>query len=373
MDANFLGDISGREAVRSEEFAQTSETDQAIVSARPLSVEICGAEIAAGLLRAAEFTVATPFECLAYARAFQPEIIPRLRHAVLHRERRLVAILSFYESGKSLVVINKLLRLPDDILADCAAKMLHHHPGMRSVEFDGLNNTGTATRSAPVRSFTWQTIDCAEAELPSSYTDFLESFGSTTRKNLRYCDRRLQRESPNVAFRILEGEQLTEAIVAEVVQLNHLRMASKGKTSGMDPTYVSRLAALCRSHGVGCVATDGSKAVAGTLCTRVGSGWTLHVIAHDPKFNHVRLGLLCLLRTVEEAIGGGAVRFNFLWGASDYKVLFGGKISALRARRYYRNMSSQLLSLTDIRDFALQSLRRQLSTWKRARRQRRAQ
>jgi hypothetical protein len=157
-------------------------------------------------------------------------------------------------------------------------------------------------------------------------------------------------------------------VVAAVVRLNHLRMSSKGRISGMDEPYISSLTTLSRSHGVACIATEGSTIVAGTLCTQVGNGWTLHVIAHDPRFNHVRLGLLCLLKTVEEAIGSGAVRFNFLWGASDYKVLFGGKVVALRARRYYRHAGSKLLAFDDLRDYAIQVIRRRLSLWRRARR-----
>jgi hypothetical protein len=368
LNANFYG-ISAREAVGSEECAATSDRDtQAYAPSRTLCVEICGPEISPALLLTAESAVATPFECLAYMRAFRPEIIPQLCHAVVRRDRQLLAIFSFYPRGKTLVVVNRLIRLPDEVLAACAAGMLEHNPSMRSVEFGDLYNGAGTAPHGQIRSLSWETIDCAEAELPGSYADYLQNFGSATRKNLRYCGRRLQRESPGVAFRIVHGDELSDDTVAAVVQLNHLRMASKGKASGMDEAYVARLAALSRSHGVGCIATEGSKIVAGTLCTHVGNGRTLHVIAHDPRFNHVRLGLLCLLRTVEEAIGSGATRFNFLWGASDYKVLFGGKVSTLRARRYYRDMSSQLLAFADMRDCVTQSLRRRLSTWRRTNR-----
>jgi hypothetical protein len=332
---------------------------------RPLSVQVCGSEIAPELLLAAEAAVDTPFACLAHVRAFRPELIPRLRHAVVRRGRQLLAVFSFYARRRTLVVVNRLIRLSDDILAACAARLLEQNPSMHSVQFDDLYNGEVGSCDTRVRSLAWPTVDCAAVELPRTYPEYLQSFGSTTRKNLRYCARRLERESPHVTFRILRHEELAEPLLRDVVQLNHLRMASKGKASGMDDVYVSRLAALSRSHGVACVATDGLTVVAGTLCTRVGNGWTLHVIAHDPKFNHLRLGLLCLLRTVEEAIGSGAARFNFLWGASDYKLLFGCEVSVLQARRYYRSVRSQLLAFGDLRDCALQSVRRRLSQWRR--------
>jgi len=332
-----------------------------------LSIEIHGPQIAPALLLSAELLVDTPFESLAHVRAFRPEIVAQLRHAVIHSEGRLAAILSFYADGKRLAVVNRLVRLPDAVITACAATMLQKNPTMRSVEFNDLYNIYPGNRTGPMRSLSWSTIDCAEVDLPGSYDDYLQTFGSATRKNLRYCARRLERESPSVKFRILEREEITEEIVEAIVELNHRRMASKGKTSGMDRSYTAHLGALSRSHGVACIAADGAKIVGGTLCTQVGAGWTLHVIAHDPSYNHLRLGLLCLLNSVREAIARGIQRFNFLWGASDYKRLFGARVSPLSARRYYRHFGCQLLQPQDVKDCAVQTLRRGIASWRSAR------
>jgi hypothetical protein len=330
--------------------------------ARSFTIEICGPDIPATLLRAAEALVDTPYACLAYVRAFQPEMMPRLQHAVLRNNGTLIGILSFYPRQRSLIVVNRLLRLSDEVLGVCVAALFERYPAMGSVAFTELYNGEDGSRAG--RSLTWQSLDCVAAELPRSYPEYLAQFGPATRKNLRYCARRLEREAPGVSFRISRREAIGSAAVAAIVQLNHRRMAFKGGSSGIDAPYTSRLAALSESHGVACLAMDGATVVAGALCAEVGRGWTLHVIAHDPRFNHVRLGLLCLLRAVEEAIACGVPRFNFLWGVSDYKLLFGGQVSALRARRYYRDAGSQLLAVGDLRDCALQSLRRQLSSWR---------
>jgi hypothetical protein len=366
LDTDYRFKISAKEAIHSKECSITPEAiRQGRMSSRSVSVDIWGPEIPTALLAAGEAAVDTPFASLAHARAFRPEIVPGLRHAVLRNGQQLVAVLSFYIHRRSLVVVNRLIRLPDAILAACTAQLLERHPSMQSVEFSDLYPDEPARfNQEAVRQLSWPTIDCAVAELPGSYDAYLQNFSSSTRKNFRYCARRLERESPNVSFRILGAQEINAATVAAVVRLNHLRMASKGKTSGMDESYVSRLTTLSRSHGVACIAADGSEVVAGTLCTRVGHGWTLHVIAHDPRFNHLRLGLLCLLKTMEQAIGAGGTRFNFLWGSSDYKLLFGGKVSALQARRYYRTVGNQLLAFGDIRDCAIQTVRRRLSKWR---------
>jgi hypothetical protein len=332
----------------------------------PLAVQICGPDISPQLLSLAEATVDTPFASLAYVRAFQPEICTQLQHAVAWRGQELIGILSFYPRGTALVVVNRLVRLSDAVLERCAAAMLAWHPRAQSVRIDDLyGSPAGGSQYHALRSRTWSTMDCVVLELPHEFSAYLERFGPATRKNLRYCARRLEREAPAVKFRMCQREQIDGSVVAGLVRLNHERMASKGTISGIDDAYQARLTALCRSHGIACIATDGATIVGGTLCTQVAGGWTLHVIAHDPKFNHVRLGLLCLLRTVEQAIASGAARFNLLWGVGDYKLLFGGTVVALRARRYYRSVAAQVRALADMRDCAAQCARRGLSRLRR--------
>jgi hypothetical protein len=342
-----------------------SATAVSAASLPSLAVEMCGPDISPTLLLAAEALTDTPFSCLAFARAFRPEIIPQLRHAVVRNGGQLLGVLSFYRRGEVLVVVNRLVRLADEVLEVCAAAMLQENPTARSIEINDLYNARGRLPTAWPPALTWRTIDCVAAALPRSFTEYLANFGSATRKNLRYCARRLEREAPGLKFLIQRREEIAAETVEAIVQLNHRRMAFKSKASGIDDLYTSRLAALMRSHGAACVAADGPTIVAATLCTEVGHGWTLHVIAHDPRFNHVRLGLLCLLKTMEAAIDSGARRFNFLWGVGEYKVLFGGELDTLRARRYYRNAGNRLLAIGDMRDCVAQSARRRLSLWRR--------
>lgn len=332
-------------------------------------LQIRGPDIEPELLQEAQQQAITPYECLAYTRAFRPELLTSLHHVLIRRGQHLAGILSYYERRRALVVVNRLLRLPEEVLQECAQLMLGRHRRANAVQMDGLYSAA-ATRQPGAHVFDWPTIDCAEVELPASFDAYMQHFGSATRKNLRYCARRLEREFPAARFEMVRGDEMSQEIVASVIELNHLRMASKGKASGMDETFAAHMAALVQSHGVGCIVIEGSKVVAGTLCSRIGVGWTLHVIAHDPRFNHLRLGLLCLLRSVEEAIAASATRFNFLWGASDYKTLFGAQIRPLHARRYYRSRLGRLLAACDLKEAVTHSLRRNAVTWRKRHRSR---
>ncbi len=127
----------------------------------------------------------------------------------------------------------------------------------------------------------------------------MSQFGAKTRKNLRYCAKRFQRENPHAEFVIVTRDAIDEATVNGVVGLNHLRMESKGHASGIDTKFATALLALCHSSRRRLHSTRGGcRILGGTLCTRVEAGLSLQVIAHDPGFNHVRLGLLCLLKSM---------------------------------------------------------------------------
>jgi CelD/BcsL family acetyltransferase involved in cellulose biosynthesis len=79
------------------------------------------------------------------------------------------------------------------------------------------------------------------------------------------------------------------------------------------------------------------RVLGGTLSTRVGGYWSLQVIAHDPECDHLSLGSLALMRTIEFAIGYGAVSFHLLWGRNSYKDRFGGQFVPLTDAHVYRN------------------------------------
>lgn len=81
---------------------------------------------------------------------------------------------------------------------------------------------------------------------------------------------------------------------------------------------------------------------AGLLCTLSGNEITMHVIAHDPAFDELRLGFLCCALTVQDAIAQGLQRFHFLWGHYDYKTRLGGRRVALSKVLLLRTQFSAL-------------------------------
>ncbi len=338
-------------------------------SALGLSIELHGPEIPRAILAAAEQSADNPYSCLAVCRAFEPAIAAVLRHAVVSSETHVLGILSYYERKSTLVVVNRLMEFDTEVLQDCASTLFAAHPTARRITIDGVYASATRRRRVPCRA--WSAIENLLVALPPSFEQYMSHFGSKTRKNLRYCAKRFERENPEARLSVLRGGEIDTATVHDLVKLNHLRMQSKGRVSGMDTQFADGLSALSASHGVACVARDKDGTIlGGALCTHVGNGFALQVIAHDPRFNHVRLGLLCLLRSIETAIDTGATVFHFLWGESDYKALFGARAAPLWSYRYYRSWPYQFLALSDWRDSLMQLAKRYAKTLRAASRQR---
>jgi len=331
------------------------------------SIELAGPDEAAQALLDAERKVDNPYSCLVFVRAFEAQMLGELRHLILRADGEVSGVLSYRARGSTLTVVNRLLELPPGVLASCVARLFDANPNARRIVIDGLYDAGPspnrATRGYPRRR--WRGVENFEVALPSTLDEYMSVFGSRTRKNLRYSERRFRREHPGADLVVLEGGDIDAATVNAIVRLNHLRMESKGRESGLDTQYARKLLTLCRAHGVACIAREGGEVLAGTLCTRVGSGWCLHVIAHDPKLNHVRLGLVCLLRAVEAAIGSGATKFHFLWGDAPYKALFGGRMRPLWTHCYYRSHLHRLFAIRDVATGLKQRLRRRLAQWNR--------
>jgi Acetyltransferase (GNAT) domain len=271
---------------------------------------------------------------------------------------RVLGVLSYHERGSSVFIVNRLIGFDDEILDRCASALFATHQAAHRIVMDGVYEDEARLRLGIARR-SWCAVENLLLDLPASFEQYMSHFGPKTRKNLRYCAKRFQRENPGAEFAILTRDALDEATVNSVVALNHLRMESKGRTSGVDAKFAAALLALCRSHGIACIARDrDGKILGGTLCTRVGNGLSLQTIAHDPAFNHVRLGLLCLLKSIETGIASGATVFHFLWGDSQYKSLFGAHTAPLLSCRYYRSWIHQIFALRDWRDQIGQRSRR---------------
>ncbi len=162
-------------------------------------------------------------------------------------------------------------------------------------------------------------------DLPASIDAWHSSLSRGTRDKLRQSQRRAQRHSAAVSFRLLGAPDISDTQIRSVLQWSRARMRAKGNSYGMDARSERALCALMRERGwLAALEIDG-RLCAGLLCTVAGREVYMHVIAHDPDFDALRPGYLCCALAIEAAIAQQLKRFHFLWGWYDYKVRLGGQ------------------------------------------------
>jgi CelD/BcsL family acetyltransferase involved in cellulose biosynthesis len=286
-----------------------------------------------------ETVYGSTYTTLRYFRLFKPP--PPWFTCVLDNPRHIVV---FGMKGGTALVLNSVLAIEADNVDRVARALFAACPRIQRVVFEMVATDPDNIR-LPTRK--WRTSEDIVINLPTVVDDYLNSLGRRTRQGLRRDGRHLKNAMPGVRFEVVVDAEVTGELVRKVVGLNRLRMAAKGRVSGIDQLYETRLGQLVREAGFAGILKMNDDLLAGTLCTRVGKDVFLHAIAHDPVYDSLRLGLLCLNATIEAAIGMGVQRFHCMWGRSEYKERMGGVLVPLYCLSLYRSKSLRTLYLAE--------------------------
>ncbi len=261
----------------------------------------------------------------------------RIEAWVMRRDGRIAALILFERAGSCARVINEAFDLPADALDEFAQAAFAQYPGLTAIR---LNAVALDARPRRYPCFVATCSDDYVLTLPASEEAWLASLSAQTREKIRYHGRRAQRRQPSFSFRTVMAASIEDAQLRSVIEFNRARMKAKGRRFGMSEDDERKLCALMHERGQLSVIEIDGEVRAGLLCTLAGNDMTMHVIAHDPAFDDLRLGFLCCVLTLQDAIAQGLQRFHFLWGHYDYKTRLGGRrtelsqVLLLRARRY---------------------------------------
>jgi hypothetical protein len=180
--------------------------------------------------------------------------------------------------------------------------------------------------------------------LPAKPEEYLLQLGKQSRKHLPYYVRRLQREwAGDYAFNVAQGNDITWESFTAVLELNRLRMRNSRRLSLWSRAIAKHRWPLIHSNGIIVSLRRGDGIVGATLSLLHRKEAYLIVIAHDPQYDQLNLGNICLWKTVEHLIGVGHTAFHLLWGTSFYKKQFGGQRELLRNVSYAANSRAAAL------------------------------
>ncbi len=272
----------------------------------------------------------------------------------------IISVVVFEIRQRTARVINEVCSLKAVDLCAFAQDLFRRHPQISAIVLHAVE-----LNDAPL-PYPLQRLVFSEdfvLSLPLSDADYLASLSRHTREKIRYHLARSRRKQPSLQFRVVRGQLINDADIAAVIRLNRARMLSKGRRFGMDSVEESRLQAILHERGLIAIIEIDNVVCAGLLCTVSGTDVFMHVIAHDPKYDDLRLGFLCCYLTIQSAIAAHMTRFHFLWGHYDYKTRLGGKEQPLARLVLYKTRLHMLRHPVLLTQHWVASLRRVVRKW----------
>lgn len=274
----------------------------------------------------------------------------------------IIALVVFEIKQHTARVINEVCSLKAVDLQMFAQELFQRYPKLSAILLHAVD-----WNDAPL-PYPLQRLQFSEdfvLSLPLSDEDYLASLSRHTREKIRYHLARSRRKQPGMKFRVVRAHAINDADVAAVIRLNRARMLSKGRRFGMDNVEEARLRAILQERGLVAIIEINEVVCAGLLCTVSGTDVFMHVIAHDPQYDDLRLGFLCCYLTIQSTIAARMTRFHFLWGHYDYKTRLGGKEQPLTRLVLYKSTLHRLLHPLLHQQYWVARVRQAVRAWRR--------
>jgi hypothetical protein len=159
--------------------------------------------------------------------------------------------------------------------------------------------------------------------LPSTFTEYLGQLGKTSRNHLTAYAKRLERTLPT-RLSVLEGAAISQELVAELADLHRRRMEDAEKKYMLTSEKIERRTRLAQECGLFCGRWINDRLIGGTLNYFHEGVVYLSLVAHDPEYDNLHCGLVCLLDTIRFLIERGVPKYNFHVRYSPFKTRMGG-------------------------------------------------
>jgi hypothetical protein len=261
---------------------------------------------------------------------------------VSRRDGEVAAVFLFRIEGRMVRVLNEGMQAPVEEVECFVDFAFAAFPDATGVVFNAVPEEFRHSRRPHQRAMC---SDDIAVSLDATVQEYLARLGPATRKNLRRHRNRLERDHPSFRFEAHAGDSVDECVVRDIIAMNRMRMAVKGKVSALDEDETQRILGLVRERGMITTATVNGNIAAGAIVLRIGDTFCSLVNAHDARYDSYRLGTICCYLTIAEAIERGGRRFDLMWGHYEYKTALLGEHRYLYRVVVYRSRLHQLARL----------------------------
>lgn len=290
----------------------------------------------------------------------------RTHALVMENKQKIEQIILFNRTGNAVTVLNEQITLPQDDVQRFVTYIFENYQSVDLVTFPSVQ-TGIVELSRPIQRF--NSTEDIVAQLPDSPDQYLKSLSKNTRENIRRYQRRIAKDNPEIGYRVYERNSITPAIVHEIVELSKARLKQKKQIPNHTEQTIRKMLPLISKYGVALVAEKEGKICGGILCTLIYDQMYMHIIAHDPSLDHLRLGKICCFLSICDAIKRQCRHYHMLSGEYDYKFQFLGERFDYDRLTLYRSKSSIVKNVrTYIRNEIRgrgRKLKRNLRNWRR--------
>lgn len=253
-------------------------------------------------------------------------------------------IVVYTRRGATGRVLNRRIAIDASATDRVVEAVFRAHPELRRLELEAEADPDRLTR--PVRVL--RQSDDLVVDLPVTVGEYEARLGKATRKHLRHNRNRMRRDHPDFEMRVLEGDDITLALVKQVFAWNRERIRAKGEPWAYekDPQAPFRLWRLLRSRGTAIVGRADGTDVAGELMFFVGADCWMHTGANHPDYDALGLGLVMVEAGIAESIRRRCRRTHLLWGTTSYKERLGARpVPAYRMSIFRTSLNRRLYSL----------------------------
>jgi CelD/BcsL family acetyltransferase involved in cellulose biosynthesis len=165
---------------------------------------------------------------------------------------------------------------------------------------------------------------CPYVPLPDAWEEYTKRLGKKMRSNLSYYDRLLPKTFEDAEVRLVEGEELPEAMTA-LFDLHQKRwnavllpgVMGTGKVQAFHRIVAQRLhdRGWLRLH----ITRVGGKVVAALYCFQFRGHYYYYLGGFAPDLGKYSLGTVLTAHAIRQAISEGCSEFDFLRGDESYK------------------------------------------------------
>jgi hypothetical protein len=255
-------------------------------------------------------------------------------------KHQITDILLFRKNGRTIQVANEVIALSSDVIERFSNDIFSNYPSIQFIRLHAIKLQSSLKNSMAFKS---EFSEDYVLPIPASKECWLASLSARTRERLRLHVRQATNERNGISLHISQRNEIDESDVRYLLKLNHDRMQKKGKSYGISAYEEDQLCRQTKIVGYLFLLKKNEQICAGLLCSVVGSNIYMHVLAHDTKYDAMRLGWVCCYQAVEHLISEGFQQIHFLWGHYEYKRKMGAKLVELYRVLIFKNLIGSLM------------------------------